>query len=87
MFENFSNDMRLGEESHHAEGTAAGAQKRVELEDPANQICPASPQCLLSGGADGGLIFSLRVQRRNDLIGRLAGLQSSSANDVGVVCP
>lgn len=85
MIENFSDDARLGDESHHAEGPSAGTEKGVELENSSNQIRPASAQCLLSGGADGGLVFLLVVARRTAVYGRLGNFSSSSTNDVGVV--
>ena len=52
MFEDFFYDPRLGDEGNHAQSAAAGTQKRVELEDSSDEICPPTPQGLFSGGAE-----------------------------------
>jgi hypothetical protein len=47
MFEDFSNDPRLDDESHDAQRSAARTQKGVELEDSSDQLRPSPPQSLL----------------------------------------
>ena len=84
MFEDFSYDPRLGNESHDAQRSSAGTQERVELEDSSNQIRPSPPQCLLGSGAGGGPVF---LGLAFGDIPRLGGPRSlaSSSNDVCVV--
>ena len=80
MFEDSSDDTRLGDEGDHAEFAAARTQQGVELENSSNQICPPTAQSLLSGGAQGRLVLLSLELRRNILLGRLRSLASSSSN-------
>jgi hypothetical protein len=83
MFEDFSYDARLSNESHDAEGASARTQKWVELENSSDQICPPTTQSLFSGGAEGWLNFLSLVWRRNGRVGEFRNFSSSS--DVRVV--
>ena len=69
---------------NHAKFAATRTQKRVEFEDPSDQIGPPAPQSLISGRAEGGFVFLPLVLRRIGLLGRMRNLPLSS-NDVRVV--
>lgn len=81
MVEDLAYDARLGDESHDAESASTRTQKGVDFENSSNQIRPAPPQCLFSGGARGRLVFMWVRSSRIVLLIRLA----SSSNGISVV--
>ena len=84
MVENFSDDTWFGDERDDAQSPTTRTKKRVELENPLNQIRPSPTQCLLTGGARGCFFFKCV---RSGRLGLRFGfrIRSSSSNDVSVV--
>jgi len=80
MIEDLCDDTRLGDEGNHAELASARTEKRVELENSSDQICPPTAQSLLSSGAQCRLVFLSLVSRRNGLVGRRRNLPMSSSH-------
>jgi len=79
MIEDLCDDTRLGDEGNHAELASARTEKRVELENSSDQICPLG-WSLLSSGAQCRLVFLSLVSRRNGLVGRRRNLPMSSSH-------
>jgi len=80
MFEDLCDDTRLGDEGNHAELAATRTEKRVELENSSDQICPPTAQSLFTCWAQGRLVFLSLVVRRIGLLGRWRNLPLSSSH-------